>query len=367
VYSLFVEIQAPCCSTFTHAELDPLREGCPVRQCATKLSEIASLGKTALWCSRHGIRLHGKAGSRRTFAYLNGPGLEDQSLIRNFPVEREFLETNSLRELAKVESHRLGFENAEDAVTWNVFAGLLAGGALGRATAYLSGRPAEEDPQLWLWGHRVDLKRGFGPLFAPLARLRERLEPDIRPFVTEPDIMVVVPGKLLVLIEAKFTSGNSLAVDKDARQGEKPKDLKGLLAKYLPPGSDPGAIVPAQAARPFHGQLFRNVVFAQAMARESELAGAEWAVVNLVSDTQRKKASQGRSASTRRTAEPTSCFADPTPAVHRWLKEDARSRFQFRSWEGLYESVIKGNPKLAQVDSYLRNKSAHLKPAFQLG
>ena len=32
----------------------------------------------------------------------------------------------------------------------------------------------------------------------------------------------------------------------------------------------------------FHGQLFRNIVFAQAMARDAGITNAEWAVVNLV-------------------------------------------------------------------------------------
>jgi hypothetical protein len=287
-------------------------------------------------------------------------------MIRNFPVEREFLENNSLRDLGKAESHRLGYENAEDAVTWNVFAGLLAAGALGKAAAFLTGRPVVGDPELWLWGYRVDLKRGFGRFFPPLARLRERLEPDIHNFATEPDIMLVIPGKLLVLIEAKFTSGNSLAIEKESAKGEKPKDLKGLLAKYLPTGTDSGAIVPSQAAKPFHGQLFRNIVFAEAMAREQKMAGAEWAVVNLVSETQRRKACESKVGSRRRTAEPATCFEDPTSAVHAWLADSARSRFSFRSWEGLHAGVIKDNPSLAAVDSYMRGKSAHLRPAFDL-
>jgi hypothetical protein len=297
--------------------------------------------------------------------YLNGPSLDDDSIIRNFPVEREFLEAHPLRKLAKAESHRLGYENAEDAVSWNVFAGLCSAGLLGKAAAVLSGQPVPGEPELWLWGHRVDLRKGFGQLFPPLERLRQRLEPDVHPFATEPDIMLVVPGKLLILIEAKFTSGNSVAESKEAKPGEKPKDLKGLLSKYLPHGSDAGAINPAKAADPFHGQLFRNVVFAQAMAREPEMAGAEWAVVNLVSETQRKKA-RGSTGAGRRPSERTACFEDPTSAVHGWLREEARSRFRCSTWEALHAALIKGEPKLATVDQYLRGKSAHLRPAFEL-
>ncbi|HXX92550.1 MAG TPA: hypothetical protein VEN81_02890, partial [Planctomycetota bacterium] len=357
---------APSCETFTHEHLDPAQPGCPVRGCKARLSTAPYRGSPIPWCPRHGIRLHGKPGSRRTFVYWNGPDSDDDSLLRNFPVEREFLETHPLRELGKAESHRLGHENAEDAVTWNVFAGLLAAGCLGRAVTALTGFSPSEAPQLWLWGRRIDLGREFGPLYEPLARLRERLEHDVDPFQTEPDVMILVPKKLLVLVEAKFTSGNSLAVDKQARKGEKPKDQKGLVAKYLPAGSDPGAIVPQRIAAPFHGQLFRNVVFAQAMAHEPAMQGAEWAVVNLVSDTQWKKARKSAPNSRKRRADPETSFEDPTPAVHSWLREDSRSRFRFSSWERLFEAVIRGTPQLRAVESYLRGKSAHLEKAFVL-
>jgi len=349
--------------TFTHGDLDPEKDGCPVRDCKETLSATPYRGKPIPWCSSHGLRLHGKPGSRRTFVYVNGPDSQHDSLIRNFPIERAFLEKHSLRELEKAETHRLGYENAEDALTWNVFAGLLAAGALRRAAEALTGRTVDGDPELWLWGHRVDLKEGFGPLFPPLARVRKRLEPDVHPFSTEPDIMLMIPGKLLVLIEAKFTSGNSLAIEKEAKDGEKPKTLKGLLKKYLPEATDPGAVIPSRVSNPFHGQLFRNIVFAQAMAREPEMAGADWAVINLVSDTQRNLAVRVLSPTL---GEPITSFNDPTPAVHSWLKEKDRPRFRFSSWEKLHAGVIKGHSKLGAVDAYLRGKSAHLKPAFNL-
>lgn len=356
---------APCCSTFSHHDFDPGQDGCPIRGCKAELATAPFRGKDLPWCPRHGLRLHGKPGGRRTYAYLNGPGGERDSVIRNFPIEREFLEQHPLHDLDKAETHRLGYENAEDAVTWNVFAGLLSAGALGRAAAELVGRPVQGEPELWLWGHHVDLRRGFGKaLFPPLARLRARLEPDVHPFATEPDVMLVVPGRMLILIEAKFTSGNSLSVDKPASRNEKPKDLNGLLAKYLPQGSDPGVIVPAEIRRPFHGQLFRNIVFAQAMAREAEVAASDWAVVNLICERQWKLTAKASSKGAA--VDPGVSFADPSLAVGAWLKEEDRARFQFSSWEKLHGSVIKGTPELRAVDTYLQGKSAHLGQAFDL-
>jgi hypothetical protein len=52
--------------------------------------------------------------------------------------------------------------------------------------------------------------------------------------VTEPDIMLVVPGELLICIEAKFGSGNPLAHPGQNAPGNKPTDLDGLIARYLP-------------------------------------------------------------------------------------------------------------------------------------
>jgi hypothetical protein len=110
-------------ATLTHGDFDPDKNGCPVRSCRAELSTTLFRGKSIPWCRAHGIGLHGKAGSRRTFVYLNGDGTQKESLIRNFPVERAFLEKHSIDGLAKAEAHRLGYENSEDAVSWNVFAG----------------------------------------------------------------------------------------------------------------------------------------------------------------------------------------------------------------------------------------------------
>jgi hypothetical protein len=101
------------------------------------------------------------------------------------------------------------------------------------------------------------------------------------------------------------------------------------------------------------------------MARESEIAAVDWMVVNLVSDTQWAKARGALVGVPGRSNKNTS-FEDPTAAVRSWLKEEDQERFRFSSWEGLHAKVIKGEPKLAAVDAYLRGKSAYLKPAFNL-
>jgi hypothetical protein len=44
-----------------------------------------------------------------------------EARLRNFIVEREFARSHVLTPGSKAETHRLGHENSEDALAWNVF------------------------------------------------------------------------------------------------------------------------------------------------------------------------------------------------------------------------------------------------------
>src|SRR5437870_9324809 len=102
----------------------------------------------------------------------------------------------------KAETHRLGYEMSEDAVSWTVFAALLAAGKLQEVARHLTGRPIETQPDLYLWGCRVALGAEDSTMFAPLCEVRDLLERDITRDKTEPDIMLVVPKRLVICIEA---------------------------------------------------------------------------------------------------------------------------------------------------------------------
>src|SRR5262249_32942684 len=120
----------------------------------------------------------------------------------------------------KAES-RFGSEMSEDALSWNVFVSLAEARKLREVTKFLTGKDLHSTPQLYLWGCRIDDPDRKHELYEPLRRVRAKLEPDMRKFVTEldtrsnfvtePDIMLVAEGELLVCIEAKFGSGNTLA------------------------------------------------------------------------------------------------------------------------------------------------------------
>ena len=165
--------------------------------------------------------------------------------------------------------------------------------------------------------------------------------------------MLVLEGKIVICIEAKFRSGNTLSHQGEVAAGHKPGDRAGLLRRYLDPAPEgtKRAINRERIGEVFHSQLFRNIVFASVMAN-----GADWHVVNLVSKTQWESGKSSRQYS----------FLSPEEAVHAYLYPEYRKSFTFRTWEGLRKALIDGDASLATLDAYMRSKSAHYQRAFDL-
>jgi hypothetical protein len=230
---------------------------------------------------------------------------------------------------------------------------LAVAGKLREATQFLTGRSVRSTPHLYLWGRRIDDPDGGHGIYEPLGRVRAKLEPDIRTFVTEPDIMLVAERELVVCIEAKFGSGNPLAHDSTTKEGQKPTSRHGLLARYLGDRTSDRTrkiVCPEKIGPAPRSQLLRNVVFASEMAEETP-----WHVVNLVSSSQ-EVGSDDKYTS----------YADPTDEVCSYLHPDWRHCFTVRTWERLHAAVVSGEPDLAPLDRYLRGKSAHFRRAFIL-
>jgi hypothetical protein len=242
--------------------------------------------------------------------------------LRNFIVKTD-LAKDAMKPGAKAESYRLGYEMSEDALSWNVFVSLAVARELKNAAEWLTGRLLREEPELYLWGKRIDpidLKNNELGTYQALEEVRDNLEGGIKRFVTEPDIMLVVKNEMVICIEAKFGSGNSLAHDGSIKDGEKPASRVGLLARYLGPATKDrtkGIIRPENIPQRLHGQLFRNVIFA------SEMAVKDWHVVNLVSRTQHQNRKETASCS----------FLDPTDDVRSYLSQESKSCFTYRTWE----------------------------------
>jgi hypothetical protein len=343
-----------CFQHFGYSDFDVDRvrsrypDGCPITACSTTLVSIPDSRGERPFCPTHGIRLHSN-----TFVYWNGIERKDDSRLRNFPIRTDLAREIAIKSVTKAESHRLGYEMSEDALSWNVFVGLAEAGKLRDAVRFLTGRDVDTEPALYLWGELVDTKSRKHERFKPLDEVRGRLELGIGNFKTEPDVMLVVEGQLIICIEAKFGSGNTLSHEGQVKKGEKPSDRAGLLLRYVDAaGPETRWLINREAiGDTFHSQLFRNIVFASEMTK-----GHDWHVVNLVGNTQAQRGRDSKQCS----------YANPEAAVRSYLHQDRRHCFSYRTWEELHKALIKDDPGLVSLDNYMRSKSAHYRRAFDL-
>jgi hypothetical protein len=325
---------------------------CPVMGCSEKTE---SGGKFPI-CRRHGLEIH-----KSTFVYYNGNSREDKkrARLRNLLLfgGEDFVTKQILDTGHKAESHRLGYENSEDALTWNIFGGLLHYKRLHRIYNQLTGtNSSPNELQLFLWGLKIDFNAQQTETWGPLLKVRKSLESDIKHFFTEPDIMILGPTHL-VCIEAKFTSGNPIARSIDVGAGEKPKSRDGLINRYVRSIQIDDklfhpVIQPEHLGEKVHSQLLRMIIFTSTMA---QLEGRrDWIVANLASKTQwDKKINKSRGYD----------FDDPTPSI----PASVRNNFKFISWEyDIYENVLKHDPVLVELSRYMENKTANLDKAFKL-
>ena len=328
-------------------------DGCPVADCAATLGKAEYGRHTMPYCPLHRIRIH---PTSRTFVYYNGQDASSRSeaALRNIVFERDYFEKHVLGNAAKAESHRICHETSEDAVTWNVFSRLTNARMLQPLLSSLTNVSVNCEPELYLWGLNIRLNDpATPPLFPALKSARDTFEAGISKFLTEPDIMLYVPGHVLVLVEAKFTSGNTIALDNGAHDtiDAKPKSRAGLLERYELPERLRDKLVYPSSSLPFYSQLYRNLVFAIFMA---DRLGVKWHLVNLV----------GKKQFVQRQKLPN--FQDPTPVIHDVLPAGARGQFQFSNWEHLYAGVIAGDTGLKDLAEYMRHKSANGVKAFDV-
>ncbi len=309
----------------------PKRVRCFVRGCDRFL--VVGRGSTGDVCPRHGIRcFHSSSGS--TYAY--------HDMRRNIIASPDTLRKRVIGHPFKYESHRLGLERSEDALSWNVFRSLQEAKVLHRLAALITGDAIKVEPFLYLWGLCLT-NDDFDP-WNLLIAARKQFESDlpvVRPF-TEPDVALYLPGRYLVLIEAKFTSSNTFY------QAGPRKDASSLTLDELRTiySDDSLRILDrkkASVATRIYQQLWRNTVFAEWMAAVDHPRTGAWHV-NLV----RRGYDQQSAAEFQQLVTP-----------------PYRDHFQQITWEQIYE-LYADEESLGQMKRYLENKTAGLKPAFRL-
>lgn len=322
-------------------DLDPIvattgnrRVRCFVRGCRQSL-RIPARGQTGEVCPEHGIRCHASSSATVTYTYADAQ--------RNIIAAPRLFKERIVGHPYKYESNRFGYEKSEDAVTWNVFRSIQEAGCLALIGEFLTGQASQIEPQLYLWG--IDLTDDSFEPWTLLQNARERFESNLpvkRP-KTEPDIALHVPGRYLVLIEAKFTSPNT-TYERGPRRDKQSLTLAELLEIY----DDESLIIinrrDAHAANRVHYQLWRNTVFAEWMAQLDHPRTKAFHV-NLVREGYEQESGK---------------------EFQRLIAAGYEDRFHQVTWESLYRAT-QGEGRLTLMHRYLKTKTAGLARAFQLG
>jgi len=275
-------------------------------------------GRNPSFCPKHGISM----SAAPTYIYHNAE--------RNFIIGKEIPER-----ISKVEKWRLGYETSEDALSWNVFVGLYALKGLPEAFEALAGTGPEREPELYLWGNRVDADFVRWP---NLCAVRKELERGMA-IPTEPDIILRVPGQAIVLIEAKFSSPNSSLARKKGRFGSVTDFLDRYKCKEG--AADPlnRKWISEQDGERILEQLCRNAVFAHWLASERE----QPFVVNLVR-----------------------LAAKNDEQLFRQHLSREGVQFRVCTWERLCGLSAIRREQASVLRGYLKNKTLRLSPAFDL-
>ena len=310
----------------------PKKVRCFVRGCGRILQAPTRYSKGEP-CPDHGIYCH-FSSSGATYAYSD--------VRRNAIVSPDLLAARIVHHPFKYESHRLGAERSEDMLTWNVFRSLQEAGCLGKFARAITGETCTVEPFLYLWGICLT-EDAFDP-WDLLIAARERFEtnlPVIRP-LTEPDIGIILPGRYLILIEAKFCSPNT-SYDRGPRVNSQSLTLDELLGIYHEPTLRILDHIRARSRPRVHYQLWRNMVFSEWMAQQDHPKTKAFHV-NLV-----------RKGFERSSAE----------EFHDLVNPEFKRHFRRITWENIY-SLCLSNPRLSRLCRYMETKTARLVRAFHL-
>jgi len=311
---------------------NPRRVRCYVRGCKWIL-QAPTRYERGEPCPEHGIRCHfSSSGATYSYADVRGNAIVAPDLLANRIIGHPF----------KFESHRLGNERSEDMLSWNVFRSLQEAACLGTLARAITGDATPLEPFLFLWGICLT-DDAFDP-WNLLNAARERFEsalPVERP-LTEPDIMLWLPGKYLILIEAKFTSGN-MTYQRGARKDAHSLTLDELLNIYHDSTLQILDHDQACSAPRVHYQLWRNMVFSEWMAREDHPATKAYHV-NLVR--------QGYEEANAN-------------EFHDLVNPEFQDRFRRITWEQIYH-LYAAKSRVSTLCRYLETKTAGLVRAFHL-
>jgi hypothetical protein len=309
----------------------PRRVRCYVRGCQQVLATPSRASRGEI-CPEHRIRCHhSSAGSTYSYADPRHNIIASADLFAERIVHHPF----------KFESHRMGLEKSEDAVSWNVFRSLAELGSLHCVAELILGVPQSFEPDLYLWGIKIsgDDFESWDLLRAARDRFESNLPVD-RP-LTEPDIALHLPGQYLILIEAKFTSPNGY-YEQGPRRDSSSLTLAELLAIYHDSSLDVLDIERARQSTRVPYQLWRNMVFAEWMARLDSSSTTPYHV-NLV-----------RAGYEQQVAH----------EFGQLVRPNHQAQFAQLTWEEIYHACV--GPAYRPLRQYFETKTAGLTKAFDV-
>lgn len=296
---------------------------CCVRGCQHWLAKRKAGIKDLLnYCSEHEISV----STSPTYVY--------QDFHKNIIIDVPLLDRIRHK---KFESERLTNERSEDALSWNYFVSMFQLGGLSSVFNLMTGLNLNVEPELYHWGIRITDK---SPHTWDRLKSTRKLLGEVVGTPTEPDIMLRVPGKAIVLIEAKFGSSNTTLFRKEKRHD----GVSDFLNKYsgVEGKVDPlnRSWIEEQPSGAILQQLLRNIIFAQWLAQDQETPF----VVNLV------RASDE---------------VDVTERMAKHLAADSPVSFKRCTWEELFQVPILSSSDAKPLKNYLMNKTNNLAKAFQ--
>lgn len=316
-----------------------IREGfCPIAGCATEIrkypSQVQPKNSSLNYCPRHKIYCR---GSLNKYTYIFG-NYADNLIVGSNVFNTIFIENAS----KKHEVQRIGYENSEDALSWNVFVSLKDAGLLKLVASMITGKKYLVEPELLLWGYYISKISKFDEY---LESFRNEYEKEL-PVKTEPDIMLEFTDEL-ILIEAKFSSGNKRdsigkwQYDYDVYGGVRVSSYVKRYGELMDKVLNDEYIL---RQKKFCSQLIRYALFGY---YKSQKINIPYYIVNLIPRT-------------KSTNKEITVIEKEFPM---YLKN--RGVFKVITWEGIYEKLPK-NDQTKLLRWYLEEKTASLKKAFDL-
>jgi hypothetical protein len=284
---------------------------CPLRDCQRYVDRQrhAFRRDKRFLCEEHGIYI-----SPSTFEYED----EAENILWDFELLADHMKS-------KRES-RIGRDNSEDAVTWNVFRFLERQNLLLPYLSSLSNMPLREAEPVY-WSHDLKTKKPWTPLW----NAREIFEGEPSRG-SEPDL-IVQTDQILFFIEAKLTASNETKPSRSNHPKQYVSGGDGWWNHAFVPGADYAQI--AEKERKY--ELMRFWLLGTWMAKES---GRGFRLINLVRGTSEKDVEAG---------------------FRKWLAQDMKEHFRRVSWESIFEFIhskaVDGSEK-DRIIGYFKNKTA---------